>query len=204
MNDRIRVRDVRLIDEDGHQAGIVLTRDALQRAKDAGLDLIEVSPNANPPVCRIMDYGKFKYEQAKRDKEAHKRVKQSELALIRLRPNIDDHDFEFKLKNTRKFIGEGDKVRIFVIFRSREFSHPEFGRNLLQKFIDGTVDIANVEKTIGMEGRQMSLVIAPKQAVLPAKPPKEPKAPKAAAPAPAPTAMAAALEVADATTVEEN
>lgn len=203
MNDRIRVRDVRLIDEDGHQAGIVLTRDALQRAKDAGLDLIEVSPNANPPVCRIMDYGKFKYEQAKRDKEAHKRVKQQELALIRLRPNIDDHDFETKLKSTRKFLAEGDKVRIFVIFRSREFSHPEFGRNLLQKFVDGTADVANVEKNIGMEGRQMSLVIAPKPAVVLAKPPKEAK-PKAPAAAPEPTAMAAALEVAGATAVEEN
>lgn len=162
VNERIRVREVRLVDEEGRQVGIVPTRDALQRARDVGMDLIEVAPNANPPVCRIMDYGKFKYEQAKREKEAHKKSKQAEMALIRVRPNIDDHDFNVKLKNARKFLEEGDKVRIFVVFRSREFTHPEFGRKLLGRFIEQLADVANVEKPIGMEGRQMTLVLVPK------------------------------------------
>jgi len=169
INERIRVREVRLIDEEGHQAGVVQTRDALQRAKDNGLDLIEVAPTANPPVCRIMDYGKFKYEQAKREKEAHKKSKQAELALIRVRPNIDEHDFNVKLKNARKFLEDGDKVRIFVVFKSREFTHPEFGRGLLNKFYEGLSELANVEKSIGMEGRQMTMVLSPKPKV-PAKP----------------------------------
>jgi len=159
-----------LIDEEGHQAGIVQTRDALQRAKDVGFDLIEVAPTANPPVCRIMDYGKFKYEQAKSDKEASKKSKQTELCLIRVRPNIDDHDFEVKLKSARRFLDGGDKVRIFVVFRSREFTHPEFGRNLLARFIEALSDIANVEKAIGMEGRQMSTIISGKPKSAPPKP----------------------------------
>jgi len=162
MNDRIRAREVRLIDETGGQAGIVPFEDALSRAKEVGFDLIEVSPTANPPVCRIMDYGKFKYEQSKRNKEASKKSKQAELSLIRLRPNIDDHDFLVKLKSAKKFIDNGDKVRIFVMFRAREFAHPEFGRKLLERFIEELSDIANVEKPIGTEGRQISLVIAPK------------------------------------------
>ena len=161
-----------MIDEEGRQAGIVLTRDALQRAKDVGFDLIEVAPTAVPPVCRIMDYGKFKYEQAKSDKEASKKSKQTELCLIRVRPNIDDHDFEVKLKSARGFLEEGDKVRIFVVFRSREFTHPEFGRNLLAKFIAALADIGNVEKAIGMEGRQMSTIISAKPKVIPPKPPR--------------------------------
>ena len=168
---------MRLIDEEGHQAGIVQTRDALQRAKDLGYDLIEVAPTAVPPVCRIMDYGKFKFEQAKRDKEASKKSKQTELSLIRVRPNIDDHDFDVKLKNARRFLVDGDKVRIFVVFRSREFTHPEFGRNLLMRFTTSLADIANVEKPIGMEGRQMSLILAPKPKAAPPKPPRAAKAP---------------------------
>lgn len=169
------MREVRLIDEEGHQAGIVPTRDALQRAKDNGYDLIEVSPNAVPPVCRIMDYGKFKYEQAKRDKEASKKSKQQELCSLRIRPNIDDHDFDVKLKNARRFLEEGDKVRIFVVFRSREFTHPEFGRNLLNRFIAALTDLGNVEKLPGMEGKQMSLILSPKPKASVPKPPK-PKA----------------------------
>ncbi len=165
------MRDVRLIDEEGHQVGVVQTRDALQRAKDAGLDLIEVAPNAVPPVCRIMDYGKFKYEQAKREKDAHKKSKQVELALIRVRPNIDDHDLETKMKHARRFLEEGDKVRVFVVFRSREFTHPEFGRNLLNRFVETLTDVSSVEKPVSMEGRQMTLVLAPKIKV-PVKPDK--------------------------------
>lgn len=176
VNERIRVRDVRLIDEEGHQAGIVPTRDALQRAKDMGLDLIEVAPNAVPPVCRIMDYGKFKFEQAKREKDAQKKSKQQELCLIRLRPNIDEHDIDVKLKHARKFLEDGDKVRVFVMFRSREYTHPEFGRHLLQRFVDAFNEIANVEKSIGMEGKQMTLVLSPKPKTT-VKAPKPPGAP---------------------------
>ncbi|MHB9026781.1 MAG: translation initiation factor IF-3 [Armatimonadota bacterium] len=195
VNERIRVREVRLIDEEGHQAGIVQTRDALQQAKDAGLDLIEVSPNATPPVCRIMDYGKFKYEQAKRDKVAHQKSKQSELHLIRVRPSIDDHDYAFKLKNARKFLEDGDKVRIFVIFRSREFTHPELGRKLLQNFVADLTALSHVEKPIGMEGRQMSVVLAPEVKAKPPKPPKAASKPKpAAAPKPAGAAETPAPE----------
>jgi translation initiation factor IF-3 len=193
VNERIRVREVRLVDEEGRQAGIVQTRDALQRAKDAGLDLIEVAPTAVPPVCRIMDYGKFKFEQTKRDKEANKKSKQVEMALIRVRPNIDDHDFEVKLRNSRRFLEGGDKVRIFVVFRSREFTHPEFGRNLLTRFNEGLTDIANVEKAISMEGRQMSIILSAKVKAPPPKPPSKPKTPPAAPPtapeAPAPEAQ---------------
>ena len=184
INERIRVREVRLIDEEGRQAGIVQTRDALQRAKDHEMDLIEVAPNAVPPVCRIMDYGKFKYEQAKREKDAHKNSKQAELALIRLRPNIDDHDLEVKLKHARKFLEDGDKVRVFVVFRSREFTHPEFGRSLLNRFVETLTDIANIEKSVSMEGRQMTLVLSPKPKV-PVKPVKAPGKPHEPAPAPA-------------------
>ena len=165
VNERIRVPNVRLIDEEGHQAGVVLTRDALQRARDVAMDLIEVAPTAVPPVCRIMDYGKFKYEQAKREKDAHKKSKQSELALIRVRPNIDDHDIAVKLKHARRFLEDGDKVRVFVVFRSREFTHPEFGRNLLNRFIESLADVSGIEKPVGMEGRQMTLVLAPKAKV---------------------------------------
>lgn len=155
----------------------MLTQDALKRAMDLGYDLIEVSPTANPPVCRIMDFGKYKFEQAKRDKEASKKSKQTELSLIRVRPNIDDHDFEVKLKNARRFIDSGDKVRIFVVFRSREFSHPEFGRKLLMRFTESLADVANVEKPIGMEGRQMSLILAAKPKAAPPKPPKASRTP---------------------------
>ena len=181
-----------MIDEEGRQAGVVQTRDALQRARDVEMDLIEVAPTAVPPVCRIMDYGKFKYEQAKREKDAHKKSKQAELALIRLRPNIDDHDLEVKLKHARKFLEDGDKVRVFVVFRSREFTHPEFGRGLLNRFVENLGDLANVEKSVSMEGRQMTLVMSPKPKVAPVKPAGKPEgAPNgqhqpAAAPAPQP------------------
>jgi translation initiation factor IF-3 len=193
VNERIRAREVRLIDAEGKQAGVVQFRDALQMAKDAGLDLIEVAPNANPPVCRIMDFGKFKYEQAKREKEAQKKSKQSELCLIRVRPNIDDHDFIVKLKHARRFLEEGDKVRVIVVFKSREITHPEFGRALLQRFVEGVTDVAIIEKAPSMEGRQMTLMLAPKPKV-PDAPPKAPKPPKPPAAPAAPAAPKPASE----------
>lgn len=157
-----RVRDVRLIDEDNVQVGIVNVRDALLRAQGLGLDLIEVAPQAAPPVCRIMDYGKYKYEQAKKDKDAHKKQKGGDLKGVWLRPGTDDHDFDFKLKNALKFLKEGDKVKIVVRFRSREITHPEFARKLLDKVQEAAADIAAVEKPPSMEGRTMTLILAPK------------------------------------------
>jgi len=158
-----RVRDVRLIiDEGNDQRGIVNIREALDLAKELGLDLIEVAPTATPPVCRIMDYGRYKYEQAKRDKEAHKKQKGGDLKGVWFRPATDDHDFNFKLKSALKFIQEGDKVKVTVRFGSREITHPEFGRKLLDRVVEAAQDIAVIEKPPGMEGRTMTLIIAPK------------------------------------------
>src|SRR5437667_1052731 len=128
MNERIRIREVRVIDEDGTQLGIMPTREALDLARSKGLDLIEVSPTANPPVCRIMDYGKFKYDEAKKKKEATKKSKTTEIKGIRLRPGTDEHDISFKVRDAQRFLEEGDKVQVTLIFRSREPTHPDTGR----------------------------------------------------------------------------
>jgi len=157
-----RVRDVRLVDDTGGQAGIVNVRDALDMAREKGLDLIEVAPMATPPVCRIMDYGKYKYDQAKKEKEAHKKQKGGEVKGIWLRPGTDDHDLQFKIKNALKFIAEGDKVKITVRFRSREITHPEFARKLLDRVLEQAADVAQVERTPIMEGRAMIMILAPK------------------------------------------
>lgn len=157
-----RVRDVRLIDENNEQKGVVDVREALAMAKERGLDLIEVSPTAQPPVCRIMDYGKYKYDQAKRDKESHKKQKGGDVKGVWLRPGTDDHDLNFKVKNALKFLQEGDKVKVTVRFRSREITHPEFARKLLDKVVEAAGDIAAVEKPPAMEGRTMTMILAPK------------------------------------------
>ena len=143
--------------------GIVPTREALDHARSRNLDLIEVAPQANPPVCRVMDYGKYKYEQAKRDREAQKKKKTSELKGIRMRPRIDDHDFEFKLRNALKFLKAGHKVKVTVIFRSREFTHPEFARAALEKMAQTAREegLGQVEKSAAMEGRTMTMILAP-------------------------------------------
>ncbi len=151
-----------MIDENGTQVGIVPARQALDMAREKGLDLIEVAPMANPPVCRIMDYGKWKYEQGKREREAHKKQRSSEVKGIRMRPGIDEHDFQFKLKNALKFLKEGDKVKFTVIFRSREITHPEFARRSLQRIAEASQEIAVVEKAPSMEGRTMTMILSPK------------------------------------------
>jgi translation initiation factor IF-3 len=156
------VRDVRLIDDEGQQLGVVGVRDALTLAQGKGLDLIEVSPTAQPPVCRIMDYGKYKYETAKREKESHQKQKGGDLKGVWLRPGTDDHDLEFKVKNAIKFLKEGNKVKVTVRFRSREITHPEFARKLLDRVIEIAVDVAQVEKAPAMEGRTMTMILAPK------------------------------------------
>lgn len=131
-------------------------------ARERGLDLIEVAPTAAPPVCRIMDYGKWKYEQAKREREAQKKQKMTEMKGIKMRPGTAEHDFQFKLKNVHKFLKEGDKVKITIIFRSREITHPEFGRRSLDRFALEVAEVGIVEKPPAMEGRTMTMILSPK------------------------------------------
>lgn len=131
-------------------------------AREKGLDLIEVSPTANPPVCKIMDYGKYKYDLGKKDREARKKQHVSEMKGIKMRPAIDEHDFLFKLKHIQKFIEDGDKVKVTVIFRSREITHPEFARKSLTRIAEATVDTAVIEKPPSMEGRTMTMILSPK------------------------------------------
>ena len=159
-------------------------------ARERGLDLIEVAPNANPPVCRIMDYGKYKYEQGKREREAHRKQRQSEMKGMTLRPGTDDHDLDFKIKNIVKFLGEGDKVKVTVRFKSRELAHPEFARRALDRIVEAVqaAGVGTVERHPLIEGRQMIMILAPaKEGAAPKKPEKAPKpAPPAAAAAPPP------------------
>jgi len=131
-------------------------------AREKGLDLIEIAPTAVPPVCKIMDYGKHKYDQGKRDREARKKQRVSEVKGIKMRPGIDEHDFQFKLKHTLKFLEDGDKVKVTVFFRSREITHPEFAARSLERMAEATSEIAIVEKAPGMEGRTMTMVLSPK------------------------------------------
>lgn len=166
MNERIRAREVRVIDENGEQLGILPLDQARRAAEERGLDLIEVAPTANPPVCRIMDYGKFRYEQRKKQKDAQKKSKQAEIKMLRCRPNTDDHDIEFKLRNARKFLTKGHKVRFTVIFRGPELRHKEIGENQLKLFIEGCKDIAVVENSPRMEGRRMTMQLEPRPEVL--------------------------------------
>lgn len=162
INERIRARECRLIGADGEQLGVVNVREALFMARDKGLDLIEVAPTAAPPVCKIMDYGKYKYDQGKRDREARKKQHVSEMKGIKMRPNIDEHDFQFKLKHVQRFLEDGDKVKITVIFRSREITHPEIARRSLERIIENTAEVGVIEKSPGMEGRTMTMILTPK------------------------------------------
>ena len=152
---------MRLIDEEGAQLGIVALREALMLAEQRGLDLMEVAPNAVPPVCRIVDYGKFRYEQTKKDREARKNQKQAELKEVRLKPKTDDHDLEVKAKQARKFLLGGDKVKFTVRFRGREIFHPDIGREMLEQMAEELRDVATVEQKPLMEGRALSLLLAP-------------------------------------------
>lgn len=151
-----------MIGPEGEQIGIIPTDDALQRAQDLGLDLVEVSPTSRPPVCRILDYGKFKYELQKKEKLAKKKQHSFQLKEMRFRPKIDEHDFRFKTKHVRNFIESGSKVKIFVMFRGREMAHTEYGRKVLDRVIEELKDIANVEVAPKLDGRRMNMVIAPK------------------------------------------
>jgi len=164
VNRRIRVPEVRVILDDSTQLGVLATHEALRMAEEKGLDLVEVSPKAMPPVCRIMDYGKFKFEQAKKANQARKHASVIEIKEIKFRPKTDDHDFDFKVKHIRRFLEEGNKVRLVIAFRGREIVHPETGRKMLDDVIRALVDIAHVEQMPQMDGRKMLMTISPKPA----------------------------------------
>jgi len=162
INDEIGAMRVRLVDERGNMVGVVGRNEALEMAADAGLDLVEVAPNADPPVCKILDFGKFKYEEQKKKNEARKKQKIIEVKEIKLRPRIDDHDYAVKMRSMNKFIEEGDKVKVTMRFRGRELAHQELGMNVLIRVRDDLEEIAKVEQMPRMEGRQMTMVVSPK------------------------------------------
>jgi translation initiation factor IF-3 len=162
VNEDIRVPQVRLIDQDGEMLGVMSAREALLRAYDVGMDLLEISPNADPPVCKITDYGKYKYEQQKKANEARKKQKVVEIKEIKVRPNIDDHDYEVKMRAARSFIEEGDKVKVTLRFRGREMAHQDLGAKVLERIRTELGDTVKVESMPRLENRQMIMVLAPK------------------------------------------
>jgi len=161
VNAQIRVREVRVIDENGEQLGILSTHQALALAQERDLDLVEVAPNARPPVCRFMDYGKFRYEQSKREREARRRQKVLTLKEVRMSPKIDTHDLQIKMRNAERFLKEGDKVKITVRFRGREIVHADMAREKLTELAAELKDISVVERPPKLEGRQMIMILAP-------------------------------------------
>ena len=162
INEMINSRSVRCIDPDGEQLGILSIEEAMNKAEELGLDLVELQPNADPPVCKILDYGKHKYQAQKRANEARKKQKIIEVKEIKLRPNIDQHDYQVKMKAVRKFIDGGDKVKITLRFRGREMAHIELGTDLLSRVQEDIDDFAKIESMPKMEGRQMTMILAPK------------------------------------------
>jgi translation initiation factor IF-3 len=162
VNEQITVPQVRLIDDAGQMIGVVSRREALNRAMEAGLDLVEVSPTAEPPVCKILDYGKFKYESQKKKNEARKKQKIIEVKEIKMRPGIDDHDYDVKMRAMHRFLEEGDKVKVTMRFRGREMVHQELGLKVLERVRGQLDEVAKVEQMPRLEGRQMTMVIAPK------------------------------------------
>ncbi|WP_030540186.1 translation initiation factor IF-3 [Sphingobium sp. DC-2] len=161
-NEFITVPKVRVIDDEGENLGVMYTQEAMERAFEIGLDLVEVSPTADPPVCKFLDIGKYKYEAQKKANLARKTQRTQEIKEIKMRPNIDDHDYDTKMKKVHDFIGEGDKVKITLRFRGRELSHQQLGMQLLQRVAENVGEIAKVEAYPRMEGRQMLMVLAPK------------------------------------------
>jgi translation initiation factor IF-3 len=153
---------IRLVDENGDMVGVVPRNEGLDMAADAGLDLVEISPNADPPVCKILDFGKYKYEEQKKKNEARKRQKVIEVKEVKFRPSIDDHDYDVKMRSMHKFIGEGDKVKVTMRFRGRELAHQELGMDVLMRVKDDLDSVAKVEQFPRMEGRQMTMVVSPK------------------------------------------
>ena len=178
INEEILDKEVRLIGDQGEQLGIMSVDEALRIATERELDLVKIAPGSNPPVCKIMDYGKFRFEQAKKEKEAKKNQRVIEIKEIRMSPGIDTNDFNTKLKNAQKFLNDGDRVKVSVRFRGREMAHTEIGAVLLKDFASQCADIANMDKAPKLEGRNMSMFLSPKPQT-PAKKPAKPKQPKA-------------------------
>ncbi len=162
MNTEIEAKSVRLVDADGEMVGVVSLREALDMAIEVGLDLVEVSPTADPPVCKILDFGKYKYEIQKKKNEARKKQKVIDIKEIKLRPNIDDNDYNIKMRNMRQFLTDGDKVKVTLRFRGREMAHQDLGVKVLDRVRTGLDDLAKVEQFPKMEGRQMVMVMAPR------------------------------------------
>ena len=180
INEEITDKEVRLIGFDGEQLGIMSSEAAMQIAIEHDLDLVKIAPGSNPPVCRVMDYGKYRFEQAKKEKEAKKNQRIIEVKELRMSPGIDTNDFNTKLKNAQKFLADGDRVKVYVRFRGREMAHTEIGEVLLRDFADKCAEIANLDKAPKLEGRNMSIFLSPK----PTTPPKKPAKPKTPKPAP--------------------
>ncbi len=185
INEEIIDKEVRLIGAEGEQLGIMSAQQALEIAIENELDLVKIAPGSNPPVCRIMDYGKFRFEQTKKEKEAKKNQRVIEIKEIRMSPGIDTNDFNTKLKNAQKFLADGDRVKASVRFRGREMAHTQIGETLLRDFAAKCADIANLDKQPKLEGRSMSIFLSPKPTTPPKKPakPKQPKPEQAAEPA---------------------
>ncbi len=162
INEEIRAREVRVIGSDGEQLGIMSGREAQQLAYEKHLDLVEIAPTAKPPECRIMDYGKYRYEQQKREKESRKKQKTFDIKEVKLRPGIEEHDFNVKFKNAVRFLEDGDKVKVTIMFRGRELSHPELGEVLLNKMAAQLKEMAVVERQPKLEGKNMIMIVAPK------------------------------------------
>lgn len=162
INEEIRAREVRVIADGGEQLGIMSSREALKLALESHLDLVEIAPTAKPPVCRIMDYGKYRYEQQKREKEARKKQKTFDIKEVKLRPGIEEHDFNVKFKSAVRFLEDGDKVKVTIMFRGRELSHPELGEVLLNKMAQQLKEVAVVERVPKLEGKNMIMIVAPK------------------------------------------
>ncbi len=164
VNDQIKADEIRLIGDDGEMIGVVSKDEGIRMAEDAGLDLVEVSPNATPPVCKILDYGKYKYEQQKKANEARKKQKTVDVKEVKIRPGIEEHDYGVKMKNARKFLSAGDKVKVTMRFRGREMAHQQIGMDLLKRMKEELSDISKTELEPKLEGRQMIMVLAPEAA----------------------------------------
>lgn len=162
INEQIRVKEVRVTSNDGEQLGILSVKEALRLAQEKNLDLVEVAPNAAPPVCKIMDYGKHKYEQSKREKEAKKKQKIVSVKEVKVRPNIEDHDLDVKIKNALRFLEDGDKVKVTLMFRGREISHVNIAKELLHRVAEAVGEKAIVEREAKVEGKNMIMILAPK------------------------------------------
>ena len=162
FDDLIQAEKVRVIDENGENLGVMYTREAIEQANELGLNLVEVSPGADPPVCKFLDVGKYRYEAQKKANQARKTQKTQQIKEIKMRPNIDDHDYDVKMRSVTKFLEEGDKVKMTLRFRGREMAHQELGMNLLKRVQDDTAEIAKIEAYPRLEGRQMLMVLSPK------------------------------------------